>query len=129
MKAWRRSTAALIALAVAGALAVAVLPDWRWHLSPEKIESRLLEATPIGSSEDQVLAHLQAQGLKPAPLWRGAVAPNTAYPPSTVAGGSFTHTVVGEYSLIFTTSVEAFYIFGVDQRLVEIAVRKTTDAL
>lgn len=128
MKITRKSIAVFVFLVVAGGLALAILPNWRWHLSTDRIESRLLIETPIGSSEDQVLANLHAKGLKPVPLWRGIVAANTMYPPNTITGSSFTHAVVGEYTLIFTTSVEAFYIFGQDQLLVEIAVRKTTDS-
>lgn len=129
MKVSRRPITILVIVAITAVLAVATLPNWRWFLGADRIESQLLEETPIGSSEDQVLAHLRANGLKPAPLWRGSVEPNTIYPPNTIAGNSFTHAVVGEYTIIFTTSVEAFYVFGQDQHLVEIAVRKTTDAL
>ncbi|WP_242162949.1 hypothetical protein [Lysobacter sp. M15] len=121
MKVSRRSITILVIVAITAVLAVATLPNWRWFLGADRIESQLLEETPIGSSEDQVLAHLRANGLKPAPLWRGSVEPNTIYPPNTIAGN--------RYTIIFTTSVEAFYVFGQDQRLVEIAVRKTTDAL
>jgi ABC-type dipeptide/oligopeptide/nickel transport system permease component len=129
MRVSRKSIGILTALLLTGALLATILPNWRWHLSPAAIQSQLLAETPLGTSEEQVLRYLQARGLKPAPLWRGTVAANTIYPPSTAAGNSFTHAVVGEYGLIFTTSVEAFYVFGRDRRLVEIAVRKTTDAL
>jgi len=129
MKFTRSSTTALVVLGIACLLAVPLVRNWPWYLDQTLIESRLLTETPLGSSEDDVLAHLQAKNLKPAPVWRGTVSPHTIYPPTTVAGTSFTHAVVGEYSLIFTTSVEAFYVFGQDRRLVEIAVRKTTDAL
>ena len=105
-----------------------IIPNWQWYGDAEEIEAHLSSEIPLGSSEEQVLSRLRAKGLTPSPLWRGEVEPNTGYPPNTVAGTSLVRATVAKYRLPFVTSVEVFYIFGPDRRLVEIAVRKTTDA-
>ena len=129
MKASRKSVVLMLIAAATCALLVVLVPNWRWYRSAGGIESYLLTETPLGSSEDQVLAYLRSQDFNPAPTWRGVVEPNTIYPPNAVAGNSFIRATVGEYMMVFTTSVEAFYIFGPDRRLVEIAVRKSTESL
>ena len=48
---------------------------------------------------------------------------------TTLTRAGFFRVLVGEYRNIFVTSVSAFYIFDQNQRLVEIGVRKETDAL
>ena len=95
----------------------------------EAIESNLRTLTPLGSTEEQVLSHLQKNGLQPEPIWRGEITPGSQYIKNTVPGRSFFRVLVGEYRNIFVTSVSAFYIFDHDRRLVEIGVRKETDAL
>ena len=95
----------------------------------EAIESDLRSLTPLGATEEQVLSQLRGKGLKPKPTWRGEIKPGDQYIESTVPGQSFFRVLVGEYRNIFVTSVSAFYIFDQDQRLVEIGVRKETDAL
>jgi hypothetical protein len=39
------------------------------------------------------------------------------------------HELIGEYRVVFWTSVEAFYIFDAEGNLREIRVRKSVDAL
>ena len=95
----------------------------------QAIESKLRSLTPLGSTELQVLSYLEKEGLKPQPIWRGEIKPGSQYIHSTVPGRSFFRVLVGEYRNIFVTSVSAFYIFDQNQRLVEIGVRKETDAL
>ena len=120
------TAAALIGCTWVGAV---VFSNRHWYDSPDRIESHLLSETPLGSSEEEVLRYLRKEAVRFEPPWRGAVAPNTLYPPNTVAGSSYIDAVVGEYAIVFGTSVEAFYIFDANRRLVEIAVRKTTDGL
>lgn len=115
---------------VAACFTVALLvSNWTWYQDPDRIEAHLLAETPLGTSEEAVFARLKANGVEPTPVWRGEVRPNTSFPPTTVAGSSFAHVAIAEYRIIFTTTVEAFYVFDADRRLVDIAVRKTTDAL
>jgi hypothetical protein len=110
---------------------IALVSNWPWYMSYGRIESYLLQRTPLGSSEEEVISNLRESGarLQIEEPWRGNVAPNTGFPPNTVAGSSYIVAVVGEYRVVFTTSVAAFYIFDSDRRLVEIAIRKTVDAL
>ena len=75
------------------------------------------------------MTHLGKVGARFKEPWRGRVEPNTGYPPNTIGGGSFINAVVAEYRIVVITSVEAFYIFDNNRNLVEIAVRKSTDAL
>lgn len=119
---------ALVAIALAAAAMVAWHVDLRWRATPEVISSRMLEETPLGSSEALVLDALAKQDRKPAPMWRGVIAPGSDYPLTTRGGSSFTHVVLAQYGIVFTTSVEAFYIFDSNQRLIEVGIRKTTDA-
>jgi hypothetical protein len=106
-----------------------VATNWQWYRSPDYIEFHLLADTPHGSSESEVIDHLRTIGAKYKEPWRGSVEPNTGYPPTAVAGSSFISALVAEYTIVFTTSVEVFYIFDSNRLLVEIAVRKSTDAL
>ena len=133
LPAMRSSRSAIIWSAVAliacAAVFAVVITNWHWYGSPDQIESHLLAETPLGSSEEAVLSYLSEKAESVKEPWRGPVTPNTLYPPNTVAGSSFITAVVGKYSVVFETSVEAFYIFDSDRRLVEIAVRKTTDGI
>jgi len=94
----------------------------------KEISASLERKTPLGSTEQEVIAYLDKKGIDYDEPWRGRVEAGTGYPPNTVPGSSFIEALVGEYWLGFVTSVTAFYIFGADRLLVEIVVRKSTDA-
>ena len=129
MKIARVFTLLLLALSLSACVSSPLFSKLSLRQDDEVIESRLRSLTPLGSTEAQVLSHLTNRGLKPEPIWRGEIAPGSQYVNSTVPGRSFFRVLVGEYRNIFVTSVSAFYIFDKDQRLVEIGVRKSTDAL
>lgn len=93
------------------------------------ISLNLEKDTPLGSTEQEVIAHLNEEGISYEGPVRARVDPSLSYPPSTVPGSSFIRALVSEYGIIFTTSIESFYIFGDDGFLSEISVRKTTDSL
>ena len=118
-----------IATLATAAVTFVVINNWQWYRSPAQIEDHLLADTPLGSSEDKVIAHLRRSGAEFEDPWRGQLDPNTSYPPNTLPGDSYIRAVVAEYRVVFTTSVEAFYIFDANRHLVEVAVRKSTDAL
>ena len=126
MKISASAFALLCALALSSCASVSVLPRSELRLDPEVIESKLLSGTPVGTSEDQVLRHLQSKGLKPTPIWRGNI--EVAHLGNDYPASSFSRIDLGDYGLIFETSVEALYLFGQDQRLLEISVRKSTDS-
>lgn len=98
------------------------------HLSTNEIERHLLIATPLGSTEAEVLSYLQDKHISGS-IKRAHVRPGVDYPPTAVEGNSFIHESIGEYGLLFQTSVEAFWVFNSAGRLVDLKVRKTTDAL
>src|SRR5262249_31595214 len=129
MKPSRRSILWLVATVVVALAVFELLPNWHWYGNERQVQSYLIKTTPLGSSEDDVIAYLRRSGARSDKPWRGQVTAGgpRAYPPNTVAGSSFIRAVVN-YRLVFATSVEAFYIFDANRRLVEIAVRETTDA-
>ena len=121
----------LLSLVAAIALVLGVLifgPSPYLYRDSKSVETYLLAKTPLGSSEEQVLTYLRQAGLDPKSPWRGDI-PAGSYPPTSIGGKSYVDAVVGRYSMPFTTSVEAFYIFDSKRRLVDVRVRKTTDAL
>lgn len=96
--------------------------------SPEKIEQFLLQATPLGQSEESVLRWLNQQNVA-AKVRRVEVPPHSNYPRTRTGGASFIHESIAHFWLPFRTDIEVFYTFDRAGRLVEIRVRKTTDAL
>ena len=118
----------IVALICATVLAI-VVPNWHWYRSAAENEAHLATQTPQGSSESEVQAYLEDNAVSFTPPWRGPIEPSSEYSPSSVAGSSLIRALVGEYTVVFVTSVEAYYVFDADRRLVGISVRKTTDAL
>ena len=102
-----------------------------WWRPPSEIKAYLLTQTPVGSRETQVLAWLDSHDIsaevhrfprKVEPTeWR-----NYSFAISQGATAMIQE-VVAQYGFPFGTSVEAFYLFD-EGRLVDIGVRKTTDA-
>jgi hypothetical protein len=102
---------------------------WQLRLDEHAIELQLLVKTPSGTSQAQVLEYLGTYDVKPSILWQGKIPADSSYPPTSVGGDGYVRVLMGEYGLIFVTSVEAFYIFGSNGRLVDVKVRKSTDTL
>lgn len=102
---------ALSLIGIAAIVGFWFLPNWHLYRSDKGVESHLLTKTPLNSTEQQVLDYLQSAGLKPEPTWRGDLEANQKYPPNTIPGKSVIRVLVGEFQLVFVTSVEAFYIF------------------
>lgn len=119
-------TLGLIALGVA--FTALWSADLRWRVSEQSIAARELETTPLGATETAVLNALIRRNRQPSPMWRGVIEPGSSYPVSARGGASYTRVALAEYGIVFKTSVEAFYIFDGDRRLVEVGIRKTTDA-
>jgi hypothetical protein len=97
--------------------------------TPDFVASRLLVATPIGSPQQSVLQHLRERRLVPNGPYQSKIEPGYSYPPTDVHGEYWLRVLLGEYGLLFTTSVEAFYVFDASGQLVGVSIRKTTDAL
>ena len=105
-----------------------------WWQSDAEIAAHLLKQTPVGSTEGAVVAWLKSQGVADPYVGRFV---RTVEPQEWVSTYGFNvkarstaviHTTVARYGFPFETSVEAFYLFY-NERLVEIWVRKTTNAL
>jgi len=103
--------------------------DFNLYRSSESIAAHLGSKTPLGTSEAAVMTYLKENDMNPDALRTAHVDPDSSYPPSSVEGESFIRALAGEYGVVFTTSVESFYIFDSDGMLVDIKIRKTTDAL
>ena len=104
-------------------------PDFYLYRSSESVEAYLKSETPLGTPEAAVMAYLKENEMNPDAIRRVHVTISTSYPPSSVEGESFIRALVGEYDIVFTTSVESFYTFDSDGMLADIKIRKTTDAL
>jgi hypothetical protein len=125
----RRSILAVVMLAwmVAGVVHPALSVFWG---PPENVERYLLTQTPLGTSETAVGTWLTTMGVN-AQLNRVHVRPKPLgdYPLTAVGGESFIHAPIVSYRLVFRSWVEVFYIFGADDRLVDLRVRRSTDSL
>ena len=123
---WLWLAASLLALVV---ICVALFPGsvLYWG-SPHRIERYLRDQTPIGSTQDAVVMWLRGRSSS-ANIAVAIIPPHSTYPPTVVGGTSFIHSIIASYRVLFTTDVEAFYVFDASAHLVDIGVRTTTDAL
>ena len=120
----------LVALAIVVAAKAASRPAW-WP--EDTLTAWLRSRTPYGTSESEVRAFLQRRG------WHSIWAPgqdslNRAHHIKFSDGSQTLEVVLGAYRsplflFLFRTTTEVFYGFDEDGRLVDIRVRKDTDAL
>jgi len=122
--------AAGIALCFLGALlfALAGNPFDIFHRRSADVEAYLRELTPLGTSQADTVAWLRTRDVD-ARVHPGRVEAGLDYPLTKIGGASFIHESIAHYWWPFRTDVEVFYIFDDDKMLVELRVRKTTDAL
>ena len=122
-------------------------PNARRHTVPIEIDDDVMASLGAlydsGSSSSQISPaaerddcrlQLQAPVADGPQLGREAKQRNErvdgqAFRLAAVGGDGYVLVMMGEYGLIFVTSVEAFYIFGSNGRLVDVKVRKSTDSL
>jgi hypothetical protein len=93
----------------------------------EDIRVSFLKATPVGSDSYSVIKFAKERGYDVASRSGGYYVDR-----STVVGTSSMHCLLGEYHgipLPFVTSVEAYWAFDQQGKLVDIRIRKSTDAL
>lgn len=96
--------------------------------SPVEIERQLLTETPLGASREDVVRWLAARGIR-AEVHVVKIDGPSDYPLTRTGGTSFIHETLDRSRLLFRTSVEVFYIFDTEGRLVDLRVRRTTDSL
>jgi hypothetical protein len=101
---------------------------WCWK-NPVAIEQHLVAVVGLGSSEGEVLGWLSRNHTPSAGTQEAVILPGSDYPPSRIGGRKFIHKTIGVYGWPFEVDVEAFFIFDQNDRLVEIRVRKTVDAV
>lgn len=97
----------------------------------------ILKEVPLGSSVDQVKAFIKSQGWKLDSEWHGnpgTVSSETAYPSAKnfpgVLGGYFIGADLGEYQGIpWQISVDAYWGFDSEKKLIDLRVRKMSRAL
>jgi hypothetical protein len=105
--------------------------------SDEQVKQRLLRIVPPGSTPTRLNQESQKQGWKIFGPYQRAVA---AGAPTYFhefngrltclgVGGPTVTIIVAEYGLLFKTSVEALWLFDRTNRLKNVCVRRTTDAL
>ncbi len=92
-----------------------------------RIERHLRRHTPIGTSEGEVVKWLRNQHLEAEVHY--VPFPAGDYPLSRRAGSAFIHQTIGYYYLPWRVDVEVFYSFNESRQLIDLAVRKTVDAL
>ena len=126
MKRWALGTALIVGLALV--VVGVTTPHLYLYGAPHSIEVHLKRETPLGSSAQQVRVYLQSAGVAPHELRVLPIAPSEDYPLNSTGGASFMHETIGEYRVFLVTSVEVFYTFNANGELVDIRVRKTTDA-
>jgi hypothetical protein len=124
-----RTISVVIAFAVAGFGAVGVL-YWSNPLrqSGDLIREGLLRSKPIGTPISEVERWL-AQEKKLHFARRNAGYRRSYPPPPTVVGVKSIEVNLGEYRTVFVTSVEVYWGFDSKDELIDVWVRKTTDAL
>ena len=129
----RRLPFAILSLASVGlALATALQPA-RW---PTRIlDAWLLRQTPVGTEKSRVRTFLADHSWLDESRYRGTGGVFWDPPggPQRVVGVSSLRAHVGEYRspvflFVFQSSTEAFYAFDAADRLIDVFVRKTTDA-
>ncbi|HVU18571.1 MAG TPA: hypothetical protein VHD32_16835 [Candidatus Didemnitutus sp.] len=91
------------------------------------IEESLLRLAPRGSSVEEVLRAIEAKGWKHDFIHETGFLKQEGSKPMEVVGKKSIHAHLGEYGLILKTSVDAFWGFDGEGKLLEVWVWKTTD--
>jgi len=116
-----------IVLALLIAVTAFVFPTLIVYLrSPEHIEAYLKNQTPLGSGQGFVVDWLASRGIHAA-IHDARIPAHSDYPLTRIGGAAFAHETVATDRTPLHVSVEAFYIFDDQRRLVDVQVRKTID--
>jgi hypothetical protein len=93
------------------------------------IETALLRITPLGSSKEDVLRAIEKQGWKHGPIENVGFLKQIPSRRMEVVGKKSIEAHLGEYGFLFRTSVDAFWGFDNEGKLMDVWVWKTTDSL
>jgi len=101
-----------------------------WLRSEASIQRSLLKQAPLGTSSTEVLAFIRKEGWEISGYdpTRGFLKQDPLKPNATV-GDSHVQVHLGYYWLPFRTDVTAFWGFDKSNRLIDVWVWKTIDAL
>lgn len=117
-----------VLLAAIGAGVAIVIGAGSLRRPVSMIENSLLRLAPIGSSTDDVLRAVEAKGWEHSVVRNVGFLKQKAMHHAAVVGSSSLEAHLGDYGVFFRTSVDAYWGFDRDGRLLEVWVWKTTDA-
>jgi hypothetical protein len=95
--------------------------------SDASIRRSLLKHTPLGTSRDDCFTFVEKQGWTAGWGLSESMWQNPNKPKEMVVVSSF-GVDLGHYTLVLRTDVEAFWGFDASNRLVDVCVRRSTDA-
>jgi hypothetical protein len=126
----KRSAAWLLVFICSIALVACV--DYRPFLlrkNADSLRDHFFAQTPVGTSFDEVLKKLRADGYAPIPNMASGFVRQEAGEEALIVGQSSIKATLGDYWSIFllTTSVTAYWGFDSTGHLVDIWIWKTTD--
>ncbi len=107
-------------------IAIYVLSDFNLRLPSGMIRLRYLISTPIGTNMSDVVKYLQKNNYE---IWSINDFGYKPFSSDKRQGDYHIKSYVGEYRWIFNTDVLVIWVFDKDKKLIEIIVRKQTDAL
>jgi len=98
--------------------------------SEKSLRKMILKKTPIGSNMDDVIKYINSKKKwKVAWISYDSGFYHQGIFPEKVIGSKSIRVNIGEYGLIFKTSVTVFWGFNEDSKLIDIWVWKTVDAI
>ena len=92
------------------------------------IEASLLGIAPIGTLKDEVVRAIEKKGWTHSALRDTGFTKQASSHPMEIVGKKSIEAHLGEYGLFLKTSVDAFWGFDEDGKLLGVWVWKTTDA-
>ncbi len=107
-------------------IAIYVLLDFNLKLPTEMIKLKYLIVTPINTNMSDVEKYLQNNNYKIRAISNFRY---TRTPSFESQGSYYIESNIGDYRWIFVTDVLVIWIFDENEKLIEIIVRKITDAL
>ncbi len=95
--------------------------------SKHSIRNKLLQNTPPGTSITEVNSYFKNNNFKKIIYYDNGFYDHDIS--SSSIGEKYYRVLLGEYRILFITSVTAFWVFNEENKLIDIYVWKTTDAL
>jgi hypothetical protein len=105
-------------------------PAYVWS-DAEKVEHSLGKIVPIGASQTELLAvaKIRSWEVDSLNIKIAGIGKATWFDDCPGRGGFMVPVIIERYATPFETTVESMWLFDEYQKLADICVRKTTDAL